>query len=368
MSTKNMTIKAFTVVFCLCLLSLQGCQDQNASSDPQAEPPIRPVKTLTLTTPESTTEGRLEYPGKVRAARKVNLSFRVSGPLVKLPVIAGQYVQKGQLLAEIDPRDYRINLSKAKAAFIEAERQHKRHKKLLKRGAVPQSTFDQVESGFQVAKARYNAARAALADTRLEASFSGLVAQRYVDNFQDVMPKQSIISLQDVSNIEVVIQVPQRDLVHAHKDNIRNIVVSFPALPNRIFSAGLKEISTEADPVTQTYQLTVTLPAPNDVNILPGMTAQVKAVLSNLNQGRGKSFWVPVESVLEENQGKRFCWILNQKTMQVHKTPVTIRRLRGSSIEVTKGLASGQTIVTAGVHHLREGMKVSVLSSMKGTH
>jgi RND family efflux transporter MFP subunit len=367
MSSKNMTLRVFTLS--LCLFCLVGCrQDPENSSEIQAEPQKRPVKTLTLTSPDLTSEIRLEYPGKVRAARKVNLSFRVSGPLVELPVIAGQYVQKGQLLAEIDPRDYRINLSKAKAAFVEAERQYKRHETLLKRNAIPRSTFDRVESGYQVAKARYKAARAALTDTRLEAPFSGLVAQRYVENYQDVMPKQPIISLQDVSDIEVVIQVPQRDLVHARKDNIRNIVVNFPALPGRIFPASLKEISTEADPVTQTYQLTVSLPAPHDVNILPGMTAQVKAVLTNSTPGQGKSFWVPVESVLEENKGKRFCWVLNQKTMQVHKTPVSMGRLKGSSIEVTKGLASGQTIVTAGVHHLREGMKVTVLSSMKGTH
>lgn len=333
-----------------------GCEKSEETAPKEV---VRPVKVMTVA---GKGENRVvTFPGRTRANRRVDLSFKVAGPLVELPVEEGQQVKKGQLLARIMPRDFKINLDQAKAQAINAERQYGRYKELYVQRQVSKADFDQYKAARDVAAAQLEDANNALKDTYLRAPFQGIVAKRYVDNFQEVQAKQPIVFFQDNSKIEVLVDAPENMVVNLREDSENvEFLATFAAASNKRFSLALKEYSTEADPQTQTYQVVFVMDQPKDINILPGMTANVtgRHIQDNTTPSR---IIIPAIAVLEDASEASFVWILNQETMTVHKKNVVAGEMTGSDrIVLKEGLDGGEVIVTSGVTKLREGMKVSV--------
>ncbi|MCG8616961.1 MAG: efflux RND transporter periplasmic adaptor subunit [Desulfobacterales bacterium] len=320
---------------------------------------VRPVKVMTVT---PTGAGAvMTYPGKTRANRRVDLSFKVPGPLVELPVEEGQQVKKGTLIARILPRDFKIALDQAKAQAVNAERQYDRYKELYVRRQVSKADFDRFKAERDVAAARLQDAKNALKDTYLRAPFDGIVAKRYVDNFEEIQAKQPIVFFQDNSKIEVLVDAPETVIANLRQDD-ENIdaYATFAAAPDKKFPLALKEYSTEADPQTQTYQVVLIMDPPKGLNILPGMTATVTGKHVSGATGEPRVV-IPAISVMEDASGNSFVWVLDKTAMTVKKHTVAAGEMTGAgSIIVRDGLAGGETIVTSGVTKLRDGMKVSI--------
>ena len=344
-----------TAVAALVLFVAGGCEKKE---EPVPEEVVRPVKVMKVAGIGG--EVSLTFPGKTRANRRVNLSFKVPGPLVELPVEEGQAVKKGQLLARILPRDFKINLDQAKAQAINAERQYDRYKELYVRRQVSKADFDRFKAEKDVAAARLEDAKNALKDTYLKAPYDGIVAKRHVQNFEEVQAKQPIIFFQDNSKIEVLVDAPEAVIVNLREDKKIESFATFAAAPGQKFPLSLKEYSTEADPATQTYQVVLIMDQPEGINILPGMTATVtgKQIEGETTETR---IIIPAISVLEDPQEKAFVWTLDNDKMTVHKKKVTAGEMTGAnSILILDGLTGGETVVTSGVTKLREGMKVSI--------
>jgi RND family efflux transporter MFP subunit len=323
---------------------------------------VRPVK---LTTVEAGGgEVRRTFPGKVRATRRVDLAFQVSGPLIELPVKEGEQVRKGRLLARILPRDFETAVSRARAKALEAEQQYQRYRDLYIKKQVSKADFDKYKSQFDIAKAQQKESEDALADTYLRAPFAGVIARRYVENFQDVKAKEPVVSLQDISHLELLVNIPEYLMSSLREGGEHDVIAEFATAPGREFPLKIKEYSTEADPQTQTYQMVLEMPAPEGVNILPGMTANVTGRPPKDVEGAGEGgvMAVPAVAVFSDETGKSLVWVLNEEAMTVHARNVATGELIGAdSIQVLDGLEPGERIAVAGVKMLREGMKVRPL-------
>ncbi len=351
-----MKTTAFYLAAVVLCLGQVGCDKPPAKGHSQV---VRPVKAMVVT--PTGAGATLRFPGKVRATRWVDLSFRVSGPLIELAVKAGQTVEKGRIIARIDPRDFKTSLAQARAAYDEARSQFRRYRNLLAKRVVSRSDYDARLRAIRVAKAALDKARAALDDTTLRAPFAGIVAKTYVQNHQDVQAKAPIISLQNVSRLEIAVQVPEKDVLASRLKRARILRVSLDALPGRTFPARFTEFEAQADAVTQTFTAIVTIARPPGLNVLPGMTAELR-----LNHWRGpadgrRRLVVPVEVVSGDEAGRSYVWKIDRSTMTVRRTSVRVRGLTGRCITIVNGIESGDTVVTAGVHRLRPGMKVSLL-------
>jgi RND family efflux transporter MFP subunit len=181
-----------------------------------------------------------------------------------------------------------------------------------------------------------------------------------VDNFQDVRPKQPILALEDVSQVEILIDVAENVMAVARREGGQAIeaVAVFPSAPDKKFPLELKEYATKADDATQTYQVVLQMPQPEGVNIFPGMTATVTVGLAQ-NVSLDKLVVIPAIAVLAEPNGKSFVWVVDKKELTVHKQQVTVGMISGSeNIDVKEGLEGGETIAVAGILQLQEGMKV----------
>ena len=351
-------IKRLLVMLAATATAAILCQGCGKKEEPAPKEVIRPVKVFTA---QSGAGGRsMTYPGKTRANRRVDLAFKVPGPLVELPVEEGQEVKKGQLLARILPRDFKINLDQARAQAINAERQYERYKELFVRKQVSKAEFDRYKASRDVAAAQLEDAQNALKDTYLKAPFDGIVAKRHVENFEEVQAKQPIVFFQDISKIEVLVDAPETVMATLRQGGKIEATASFAVAPDQKFPLTLKEFSTEADPQTQTYQVVLLMDRPEGINILPGMTATVTGQQASASDAASRIV-IPAIAVMEDPQEKAFVWILKKDAMTVHKTEVTVGEMTGSDgILVLDGLEGGEQIVTSGIAKLQEGMKVRI--------
>ena len=250
-----------------------GCQQ-----DPEAAPapPTRSGKAFHV---DGGASGELTFPGIVEPGERAVLSFGVPGRLVELPVKAGRDVQKGQLIGHLDPKHFQIAVNEARARYEVAEADVKRYQALYERDAVSPAEFEQRRSQRDMAAARLEEARMDLGDAYLRAPFSGRIGRRYVENFTDVQAGQAVVELDDLSSVEILIDVTG-DLVERLRPeaNARAFAV-FEAASGRRFPLSLKEMGTRAAPATHAFRVTYQMPQPEDFVLLPGMTAEVQIVL-----------------------------------------------------------------------------------------
>ncbi len=379
---------------------------------------VRPVKTMVL----RPLDGFLvrTVPGRVQASRRVDLAFRVSGPLVDMPAKEGDPVLAGDVLARIDPRDFGLALegvrgslsqaiatleamkkgarvedvraleartASARASAEEAESQFRRFLRLYEAKAISQAEFDRyktardvaasaltgaeqelrkarkgareeeikaMESQIRTLKAQEAAAAAALADTELRAPFDGIVARRMVENFQFVTARQPVINLQDTSSVEVVVDLPES--VMNLDPSVMEITASVGILPGRTFPLRLVEFSSSPDPETQTYRATLAMDAPSGVRLLPGMAVEVSGMV-RCSSGEAV-YRIPIESLLSDDRGPGV-WLV--RDLRAHWEPVEISLLGDGHVDVRGELESGDLLITAGVHSVREGQTVRLL-------
>jgi RND family efflux transporter MFP subunit len=337
----------------------------------QAEeaPVARPVRMFTLGS-GGVSEGTLEYPGVLSTTQSAELAFEVPGRIVEFPVDEGQDVQQGQVLASLDARDYEASRDAAAASMNAAKAEYDRYRDLYASNAVSQQELEIKRRNYELSEARNRTAEKALADTGLRAPFSGVVARKLVEDFENVQAKQSVLVLQDESGMEVTINVPERDFVLARpgltleeRTARTNPHVELSSLPGRSFPAALTEFATAADPVTRTYALTLAFDPPSDVAVRSGMTARVIVTVPADMAGEVAVFAVPADAVIADEGGNPLVWLVDEASMTVSRAPVVLGELSGTDVEIVSGLASGDVIAVSGVHNLRDGMLVRRLEN-----
>ena len=339
-------------------------------NDPESEVEdvVRPVKLMTIGI-DGVGKTR-EYPGTVSATQSVELGFEVAGKIVELPISDGLAVNKGTLLGKLDESDFLAARELAEANRKAADSAHERAKRIFEQGAGSQAEVDRTLRDIDVAKQELTKAQKALNDTVLKAPFSGMVSRKIADNFQNVQAKQSILLLEDISSLELDVNVPEQDFsgltpglsLKQRTERVKpEIRVS--SIANRSFKARLISFETSADPVTRTYRATFAFENPDDIHVLPGMTAKV---VLHIPPGKssttgGQGLLIPATAVVVDIDGSAYLWKFDPGSSQVSKAIVTIGDMSGANIRVLSGLQGGEQIATAGAAHLHEGMKVRPL-------
>ncbi len=257
-----------------------GCEPQ----PPEPVSMVRPVKMLTIEGP-GTVQQR-EYPATVKAVQQADMGFEVPGRITEFLVNEGQIVEAGEVLARLDDRDYQAELEKAKANQRKALADLDRSLSIYRqdKGAIPRTTIESDRRAKEVTDAALLQAEKAVEDTVLRAPFDGYMARKLVEDFANVQAKEPVLILQDVSQLEVEVSVPERDIAGGMpKQTPAEITervkpeVSITSIPDRSFPARVKEFATTADPTTRTFQIRLVFERPDDISILPGMTARVRA-------------------------------------------------------------------------------------------
>ena len=353
-----------TVFIGLVLIVLSACE-QAADEAPEV---VRPVRILTIS---SLRGGETQsYPGEIEGVQNAELAFEVSGRLIELPTDEGVDVTENQMLARLDPSDYQSSLDAALADYQNAKDTFERFSEVFEKGAISRQDFDNQKRQYAVAEAQLTSARKALADTQLRAPFAGRVGKVYVDNFNNIQAKQAVLLLQDLTQLEVVVNVPEQDWLRAKRgltlaqqtERVKPSV-SLSTLPNRSCEAEIVEGAASADPVTRTFAARARFDPPDDKFILPGMSATVTVHIPTDIEGLETAVQIPANAIVGGNEGGAYVWKVDDDSMTVSLAPVTAGRLSGAEIEVITGLESGDRIAVSGVQHLADGMKIRELTN-----
>ncbi|WP_439107571.1 efflux RND transporter periplasmic adaptor subunit [Congregibacter sp.] len=338
---------------------------------PQESAAARPVKLFTVDT--SLGAEIRQFPATIEAATQAELSFRVAGQLEALPVREGDVVEAQQIVAQLDATDFNNTLEDREAVFENTQRNFNRAGELIGSGSISQLDYDRMEADFRSARAALAQAKANVSYATLRAPFTGRIARRYVDNFEEVRAKQSIVYLQDTELLDVIIAMPEsviRSVTSGGEDELSNAnieessaervraMASFDNRPNISYALQIKEIATRADPDTQTFAMRFSMPQPDEFTVLPGMTAQVELDFSGLVPSDAVT-WVPARAVQADAALSPRVFVFDEATMQVRSLSIETGRVSGDMIEVLSGLSGGEEIVAVGASYLSDGMRVT---------
>lgn len=338
---------------------LAGC------SRPEPPPePVRAVKVLTVGV--SSFQSGHEFSGEVRPRVESRLGFRVAGKIIRRQAELGQQVKAGAVLAQLDPQDYRLAADAARAQVAAATTQRdlaaadfKRFVALREQNFISGAELERRESSFKAAQAQLDQARAQLAAegnqaryTSLVADVSGVITAIEAEPGQVVNAGTPVVRIAQNGARDVVFSVPE-DKVMALRPGT-DVTVRLWA-GNGTVSGKIREVSASADPVTRTYPVKVSL----DPAAQPPLGATVTVVPQALSMAGAPAIKLPTSALRQEGKGTAV-WVLDRGTMTVKSQPVQVATADGNEAVIAAGLQPGMTVVSAGVHVLAPGQKVTV--------
>ena len=309
-------------------------------------------------------KGRI-FPGRAKAVDEINLAFDVRGKLNKRPVNVGDNITEGQLIASLDPRDFRSDVEEKRAAYQNARANFKRAKELIEKDFISRVEYDRLNAATRMTRAELDRAVKALSDSELKAPFSGYISELFVENFQAVQAKQKIARLVNIAQIEMIINIPESMI--SLVPYAENIKIIFDTFPDREIPALVKEVGTEASATTRTYPVTLIIEQPEGIKILPGMAGNVSTKMAEDTPQRtiqNKGIQLPVSAIYSPADDKKsYVWLINEQSGAVHRQVVTLGKMTSTGVVITDGLKPGNWVATAGVHYLREGQKVKIMQN-----
>ena len=341
-------------------LTLSACSKPPA---PVEKP--RPVKLMTVTA--GSVQGQVELAGEVRARVESPLGFRVGGKIVSRQVETGQRVKRGQVLAQLDPRDFTLaksaagsQVAAARADLDLARAEFKRFQELRTQQFVSDLDLDRKRVAVSAAEARLSSLQSSsslesnrLEDAVLRADADGVITALQADVGQVVAAGQPVATLAQEGPREIAVEFPED---RPALSKLSGATVTLWAQPGKHYLATLRELSASADPATRTFRARYSVEAPVGALAL-GQSATLSIPLPAQNGG----IKVPTTALVGDHSQTKL-WQFDAKSGQVHGIPVQVLGIDGNEVLVG-GVPDGARIVVAGVHVLIEGQKVRPLET-----
>lgn len=331
------------------------------------EEPVRAVKLMTVGV--GNIQSSLEFSADVRARVESRLGFRVAGKLVRRAVELGQTVKAGQVLAQLDPQDYKLATEAARAQVAAAQTNRdlaaadfKRYKELREQNFISGAELERRDATLKAAQAQLEQAQAQLnsqgnqaAYTTLVADVSGVVTAVSAEVGQVVAAGTPVVQIAQDGPRDVVFSVPE-DKVTLIKQGSK-VDVRVWASKTQV-EGTVREVAASADPVTRTFTVKVALDAKDALPLGSTVSVSPKA----LDRGAVQVIKLPTTALLKAGEGSSV-WVLDTATMTVKPQPVVVATADGNDAVITQGLTPGMQVVVAGVHVLSPGQKVSVYTA-----
>jgi len=313
----------------------------------------------------------LSFSGEIKSSFESRLGFRVPGKIKKIYVKKGQRVEKGELLAELDPTDYKLKLSEVssklhaiKSGFEATKSDFERYSKLFKTGSIS-------EKQFQDIKAKYNAQQDEIKSvensleliekqleyTKIYAPRKGAIANKISEEEETVNAGYPIVIFVDIDDLEVILNVPEKYINSISYNS--EVSLKVWAIDNTVIDGFIYEIAVNSDPFTKTYPVTVKITDKIE-NLSPGMTCEVLyEKKEKINQ-----IVIPLNCLWTDSGDKTKVWVFDKEKQAVFSREINVGKITEQGVVVLEGLFYNEIIASAGVNFLREGQKVTLLEEM----
>ena len=399
---KNHIFSSLVVLGCLAALTSCGHETKVA---PEQGVPVQVRTPAVVDRAESVSAS-----GSIEGSETADVAFQVGGRVARVLVEEGQHVSKGQLLAEIEPTDYRNAFNAATAqkeaalavsqkadaglrkqeleqARIDFERwqdEYKRMKFLVERKSLPPNDFQKIEASYNASKERYEMAvegtrkediataaaqahaadaqaaeeRKRLDDTQLLAPISGNIGMRRVDPGQTVAAGTPVFSIVELNPVKVRVGVPEAEIAKVRQGAAAEITV--PSLGGRRFAGKVAIIGVASEPASRTYTVKILVPNPGPV-LLAGMVAEARI----FGPAKIRALTIPAEAVVPDPQGAPNVYVYSPERKRVYGRRVEVGTPIGNEVEIHSGLNGSEQVVVAGQQKAREGSVVEIVGGAR---
>ena len=339
----------------LCLPALLLCLLCSCSKQKKTSLPIHSVE-ITIPVPSCKTTTK-SYPGIVREAHEISLGFKTAGQIKSIHVKEGDYVSKGELLAELDDEDYKLGVEALQIQYDQLKDEVARTKKLFEQKSVSANDYEKASAGLRQLGVQLQVNKNKLEYTRLYAPEDGYIQSVNFSPAEMVDAGTAMFTFLDVSHLEVKTDLPSSIYKVVNNVTSYDCVVSSENEP-QTYPMDFLSLSPKADG-NQLYQLILKFREKPGKQITPGMNIEIRLTIDGTNDGKGE-FMIPVCSVFKSSDNS-CVWILKEDST-IEKRVITIdNNFSGEHVTVIKGLNGTERIVRAGVNSLQEGEKVTVI-------
>ena len=285
--------------------------------------------------------------GTLRPDEEVDLSFETSGKIVGIRFTEGTRVKKGDLLAKINDKPLQAQLQKLEAQHKLAEEKEFRQRSLLDKDAISQESYDQIVTELQTIQADINIVKARISETELRAPFDGIIGLRYMSEGGFATPSSKIARLVKISPLKVEFAIPER---YANQ-----VTIGFPVTfavdgSNETYEARVYAVDPQVEEKTRTIVIRAYYPNKNE-ELKSGRYAAVTLLLSQIDN----AIAIPSEALIPEMEGE-MVYVFRKGKAESVKVLTGLRT--ESSIQITSGLAFGDTLLTSGILQLRHNLPV----------
>lgn len=301
------------------------------------------------------------FSGVVSPDQFSDLAFKMSGPLVSLNVDEGQKVRTGQIIAEIDPQDFKWEFEAKKASFQTAQAQLQRAEKLLGKQAISRQEYETTQASYSNAKAAYEYAQNTLTQTKLRAPFDGFIQKKYVENYQKVQAGQAIVNLINPNKLLVQFTMPESNIRFLTSQH--TIQIEFDTYKGVFFKAKIKDyVEASPDGTGVPVWLYIDDPAFNLNKYKVSVGFSCRVMLDSKNEEYSAANLIPLSAIVSNDSTKEM-GVYVVKDGKVEFRVIKEDGLIGvDGVIVSEGLTAGEDVVSAGATRLVNGEQVKILT------
>jgi RND family efflux transporter MFP subunit len=336
------------VLFALIALAivLTGCGRGHPSSSQPAKP-LPSVEVRAMKVERQDLASFQEVVGTVRAKTRATLAAKVSGRIEELPVVLGQKVKSGELIARLDAGDIKARLEQARASLEQAERDWQRASLLFDQQATTRSERDAAEARLRGGKATVAEAQAMLAYAEVQAPFDGVITRKLAEAGDLAVPGKPIVEMENPSALQLEADVPEALVAGLRADSQLRVQVDSA---RKEFTGTVKEIAPAGDPLSRTFRIKLDLPSAPE--LLPGQFARLL-----VPTGSAPAIQVPAGAVVHRGQ-MEILFVVEDQRARLHL--VKTGRQVGGDIEIVSGLEPGDVVVIENASQLNDGQPVTL--------
>lgn len=322
-----------------------GCKQQGASEKSPIAVKVMKVNPVSIS-------GGQEFSGTIEEASGSTLSFSVPGTVRQIRVVAGQKVNRGELIATLDEATLLSAYDAAAATLDQAEDAYRRMKQLHENNSLPEIQWVEVQSKLKQAQATEKISEKNLSDARLYAPFSGVISEKAVEVGHNVLPGVPVVKLVKTDRVKVNISVPENEISHINIG--QHVHVDVSALDGKSFTGKVSEKGISANALSRSYEVKALIDNPAG-ELMPGM-------ICTLRIGQEKetaTIVLPANIVQMDEANRHFVWVNDHGKAQ--KRVIEIGTLVRNGVQVGSGLSAGEEVLTEGCQKVSNGMNIKVI-------
>lgn len=313
------------------------------------------INVVTMQMTPDQLQDKISFPGYVKPWVNLTVVAEVRGNIVEKTVAEGVRVNKGDVIARIDSRDYENAFRSAKASFEVAEANQHRLNSLFKNNAATQAQIDDIVAAVRTSRAAYDNAKLSLQRCTIVAPMAGIINRVFVEPGQYMDPSKPVAEILDIDKVKVQVGIPESDVDAVRR--LEDFSISVDALDGKVFHGKRYYLSKTTDNFARLYNLEIIVQNPEHT-ILPDMFTRVDIVKVQVPDGLA----VPLYSIIKKNEMDAV-FVVSDNMAQLR--PVQLGIQDGWRMQVRRGVAAGDQVIVVGQRMIDDGDSVNVIRSVK---